>query len=137
MRDRKDRGKSMNRETEKEIIKRFVKKNKQERLLWELSNPKRRMEALRWGFHKTSIFKESCLQPVKYMDKDVMEKFLLENSDCNEVYFIGEGFGGILSCDEAAERAFDGDICVIYCENGTGYYQGEQESRTQFRFLLK
>lgn len=125
----------MSREIE-EIIKKYVKKNKQERILWEIKNPKKRSGVI-WRFNRPDIFKENCLQPVEYMDKEIMKDFLIKNSNLMKVYFIGESFMGCLSIEEAAERANTGEICIIYCGNGIGYYQGEQEKGKPPRYLLK
>lgn len=126
----------MNREIEEEIIKKYVKKNKQERILWEINNPKKR-KGIIWHFDRPDIFKGDCLQPVEYMDRKIMKDFLIKNSNLGKVYFIGESFIGYLSSEEAAERANTGEICIIYCGNGIGYYQGEQEKGKPPRFLLK
>lgn len=52
------------------------------------------------------------------------------------MYFIGEDYIGDLSLKEAVERASEGEICIIYCGEGIGYYQGEQEKGAPPRFML-
>lgn len=120
---------------EEEIIKKYVIKNKQERILWELSNPKKREEVF-WRFAGQGIFKESCLQPVEYMYSSDMENFLFQLSGTKIVYFIGEDYIGELSLKDATRKANTGEICIIYCGNGIGYYQGELNYGGPPRFLL-
>ena len=121
--------------TEQEIIKKYVRKNKQDRILWELSTPRKR-DAVFWNFSGTDIFNENCLHPIKYMQKEEMEKYLFKLSGTSEVYFIGESYIGYLPLNQATERASMGEICIIYCGKGIGYYQGEQEIGKPPRFLL-
>lgn len=52
------------------------------------------------------------------------------------VYSIGKDYIGKMPLEQAAERANEGEICIIYCGNGIGYYQGEQEKGAPPRFLL-
>jgi len=52
------------------------------------------------------------------------------------LYFIGESYIGTLPLKEAVKKAGTGEICIIYCGNGIGYYQGEQECGKPPRFLL-
>lgn len=125
----------MSRSIEKEIIEQYVKKNKQERIIWELDNPKKRSSVI-WRFHRPKIFIEKCLKPIGYMDKKQMIKYLSELSGAVDVYFIGEIYIGYLSLEEAAEQASRGGICIIYCGKGIGYYQGEQEIGAPPRFML-
>lgn len=120
---------------EQEIIKKYVDKNKQERILWELDNPKKRGNVF-WKFAGSDIFKKDCLQPVEYMSSDEMERHLFKLSGVRDIYFIGEDYIGELSLKEAVKRAGTGEICIIYCGNGIGYYQGEQDSGKPPRFML-
>lgn len=121
--------------TEQEIIKKYVRTNKQDRILWELSTPRKR-NAVFWNFSGSDIFNENCLCPIEYMQKEEMEKYLLKLSGKENVYFIGESYIGYLSLNQAAELASKGEICIIYCGKGIGYYQGEQEIGKPPRFLL-
>ncbi len=50
---------------------------------------------------------------------------------------LGESYIGELSLKQAVEKALFGEICIIYCGNGVGYYQGEQDIGSSPRFLLK
>lgn len=125
----------MSRAIEEEIIKQYIKKNKQERILWEFNNPKKRKQVI-WRFNKPGIFIEKCLSPIGYMDKEHMIRYLFGLSGVSDVYYIGEDYIGYLSLEQAAEGASTGEICVIYCGNGIGYYQGEQEIGAPPRFML-
>lgn len=118
-----------------EFIKRFVISNKQERLIWELESPKKRKD-LFWRFAGSNIFKTECLQEVDYMSTDELETKLYQLNKSKEVYFIGTSYVGEISLKEAVEKASSGEICVIYCGNGKGYYQGEEERANTPRYFL-
>lgn len=120
---------------EEEIVKKYVIKNRQERILWEFSNPKKRINIV-WRFVDFGLFKKSCLQPTGYMTPDEIEKCLFQLAGVKFVYFIGECYIGELPLRQAAKRANTGEICIIYCGNGIGYYQGEQDYGSPPRFLL-
>lgn len=62
--------------------------------------------------------------------KEEMKNYLHKLSGAENVYFIGEDYIGEMLLEQAAERANEGEICIIYCGNGIGYYQGEQEKRS-------
>ena len=120
---------------EEEIIKLYIIKDKQERILWELSNHRKR-ESVIWKFSGPNLFKRDCLQPIEYMSQEKMEKYLSNRGGVEEVYFIGESIIGKLSLTQAVAKAHNGERCIIYCGNGFGYYQGEREDGTFPRFLL-
>ena len=65
-----------------------------------------------------------------------MEKHLFQLSGAREVYFVGESYTGILPLKQAVTKAHTGEICVIYCGKGIGYYQGEQEYGSPPRYML-
>lgn len=118
-----------------EFIKRFVISNKQERLIWELESPKKR-KTLFWHFSGRNIFKNECLQKMDYMPVDELEAKLYKLSKTKVVYFIGASYVGEISLKEAVEKASFGEICVIYCGNGVGYYQGEEDRGNTPRYFL-
>lgn len=120
---------------EKEIIEKYVKKDKQDRILWELNNAKKREKVI-WKFAGPDILKSACLQKVKYKSIEEMEKLLLELGGAKDIYFVGESYIGELKLLQALKLANMGEICIIYCGNGIGYYQGEQEQGSPPRFLL-
>lgn len=125
----------MNKKTEEEIVKNFIKKNKQERVIWELNSPRKREEVI-WRFDKPDIFIRDCLFPVEYMDKSQMENCLFQLSGNKNVYFISADYIGEMSLEKASKQATEVQVCIIYCGNGIGYYQGEQEEGKPPRFLL-
>ena len=120
---------------EREIIKSFIIDNKQERLLWELSSPRKR-DAVIWKFADASLFKSNCLSPTNYMSAECLEKILFKKSRTSFVYFIGEDYIGQIPLKEATQRTQAGEICIIYCGKGIGYYQGEEISGKPPRFFL-
>ncbi len=120
---------------EKEIIKMYVNENKQERILWELGNHRKR-ETVIWRFSGPTLFKSKCLHPIKHMPCAELEKHLLRQNGIREVYFIGESYIGTLSLNQAIVKANTGERCIVYCGEGLGYYQGECEYGNTPRFLL-
>lgn len=121
---------------EREIVEKYVKKHKQERILWELTNAKKR-DAVIWKFAGTNIFKDNCLQKTEYMSSSMLFKYLYEMGASKRIYYIGESFIGEMNLEEAVKKANNGEICIIYCGNGIGYYQGEQEYGSPPRYILK
>ena len=57
-------------------------------------------------------------------------------SGTRECYVIGECYIGTMQLRQACEEAWQGGICIIYCGNGIGYYQGVQMFGAPPRFLL-
>lgn len=111
---------------EEEIVKYFFIKCKQKRLLWELNNPKKR-EKIIHRIIAIETYKSECLKPVKYLSEDDMERLLLDLAKKKDIYFIGESYIGALPIKEAVNRVGRGEWCLIYCGNGTGYLQAEQQ----------
>lgn len=124
-----------NNEIEAEIIRQFCVKNKQDRIIWELSNSKKRDKVI-WRFAGIQLFKKECLKEVEYMSKKELEKYLYEKSKTLNVYYMGLDYLGPLKLEEAVER-IEGDIGLIYCGNGIAYYQGEQNNTKPPRYLLE
>lgn len=86
---------AMNKETEVEIIKKFIVKNKQERIIWELQNAQKRKKVF-WHFDHPDIFKKEILYPSTYMDAEHLEKVLYKMSGTRECYVIGECYIGTM-----------------------------------------
>ena len=86
-------------------------------------------------FTRPNIFKQTCLYPVGYMDENDMKRFLLKSGGESEVYYLGPDYIGYLPVEQAVEMSI-ADICIIYCGNGIGYYQGEQEYGPPPRYKL-
>ena len=122
---------------ELEIVKMYIVTNKPERLIWELSKPQKRQHIMIRRFASPEIFEKSWMRSVDYMSSEELKKCLSRLSRAKEVYFIGESYIGELSLDQATLRANAGELCIIYCGNGLGYYQGEQEYGKPPRYLLQ
>lgn len=120
---------------ELEIIKKFINKNRQERFIYEFGSSKKRKKVI-WKLISSNVFNQRCLHLIEYMSCDEMEEYLFQLSGAKDVYFIGEDYIGDLPLKQAARRAHTGEICIIYCGNGIGYYQGEQEIGKPPRYLL-
>lgn len=116
-----------------EIVKKFIRKNKQERILWELSSPKNR-ENIAYHFDTPDIFSSECLYPVSLDEKWMMADYF-ERKGILQVYYIGMNYVGQLTVKEALEESCC-DICIIYYGNGIGYYQGEEAKGGPPRYLL-
>ena len=123
-------------EIELEIVRNYVNKNRQERIIWEFDNHKRRENIMLKRFASPDIFKKNCMDVVEYLSPNALEKYLSQFNKETNIYFIGENYIGDLSLKQAVNRANTGEICIIYCGNGIGYYQGEQENGKVPRFLL-
>lgn len=126
----------VNKLVEEEIIKNFVVKNRQERILWELASSKKRDQTF-WRFAGPGIFKNECLEKLNYMSPDELESYLLAFIQTEQVYYLGEMYIGKTTIKEALEKIQSGCIGIIYFENGVGYYQGEEENGCRPRYLLK
>lgn len=113
-------------DTEVEIVRKYVIESRQDRIIWELTKPEKRKHIMLRRFPGVALFKEDCLQEIKYLPPDELERKLFQLSKSRNTYFIGESHIGELTLREAVKRADMGDICIIYCGNGVGYYQGEE-----------
>ena len=83
----------VNKLVEEEIIKNFVVKNRQERILWELASSKKRDQTF-WRFAGPGIFKNECLEKLNYMSPDELESYLLAFIQTEQVYYLGEMYIG-------------------------------------------
>ena len=117
----------MNNNIEEEIVNTFIKENKQTRIISELRNPEKRKTIMIRRFASDGLFKGNCIHLVSYMSPSILEKCLFDLSKDEEVYYIGEYYIGALPLHEAVLRANTGELCIIYCGKGIGYYQGEQD----------
>ena len=122
-------------EVEHEIIRSFVAKNRQERLSWELANPKKR-EKFFWNFAGTQYFKQDCLQSIELLSYKELETAIFRFGKTRTVYYLGASCIGRIPLTQAVQYAAQGDICIIYCGNGRGYYQGEPYSGNKNKYLL-
>ncbi|MBE5934268.1 MAG: hypothetical protein E7262_00565 [Lachnospiraceae bacterium] len=121
---------------EEEIVKKFIIKNKQERILWELGSLKKR-EQVFWRFSGPDILKKECLKFSEYMSIEELEAYLMKFTLDKKVYYIGGTYIGEITIEEALKKIYLGDISIVYCGNGVGYYQGEEDNGHRPRCLLK
>ena len=122
---------------ETEIIKLFVQKQYQKRLLYEI-NSKKKYDTVWHHFHTEKKFKKECLEKVDYMKKEDLEKYLFRLSGKKNVYFMGmaEKRKKML-LEDAVNEIVEMEIGIIYCGDGIGYYQGEEELADTPRYILK
>jgi len=124
----------MNVNIENEIINNYVIKNKQARIIWELSTPKKREDVF-WRFSGINIFKPNCLIRVNDIPVDYLrEKCLAQNNF--KVYVLSSHYIGEASLDNSIKRAQNGEICIIYIGKGVAYYQGEECGGYRPRYIL-
>ena len=74
---------------------------------------------------------------MNYMAPNELEKYLLGFIRTKYVYYIGEDYIGEMTLKEALVKMNMGAIGIIYCGNGIGYYQGEEENGDRPRCLLR
>lgn len=64
----------MNAEIEKEIVRYFIRKDRQDRIAWELQS-KRKRDSIMWKLCDTRLFEKEVLYPQPYLSpKDLAEK---------------------------------------------------------------
>ena len=119
---------------ENEIIKNYVIKDKQARIIWELSTPKKREDVF-WRFSGINIFKPNCLFRVNDIPVDYLHTKCSEQKNFN-VYVIGSNYIGEASLEKSIKRAQNGGICIIYIGKGVAYYQGEECGGHRPRYIL-
>lgn len=125
----------MNAEIEKEIIRNFVVKSKQERILWELQSRKYRDSVAFGRFCGAEIFKAQCLYPVESWRSDILENYLLQLGGTQNAYVLSTN--GICECSlKEALANLRGTIGIVYCGNGVGYYQGEPNPFKMPQYIL-
>ncbi len=117
---------------EQEIIRHFFRKDRQERLYWELSGKKR--AEFYWHLAGTRELKPECLHDL-FGDKRPLAQIFRQAGAGDPIYYIGSSHTGPTSPEDALTRANRGEMCLVYFGNGTGYWQGEQ-TPTQPRALL-
>ena len=115
---------------EQEIISLFYPKNKRKRIRYELSkvdlNNQDSISDFQWrnmndiGHFNLKNFHAEKAYPSKTE--------LRELAGNTSVYYMGCHYYGWLSAEEAWEKAFESDVCLIYLGNGVAWYQGEQFS---------
>ena len=91
-------------DTEQEIIRLFFRKDRQERLYWELSGKKR--SEFFWHLAGTRELKSACLHDLAG-DKRPLKQLLRQSGAGENVYFLGSSHIGPTSLEDALHRACD------------------------------
>lgn len=133
----------MNKNLEEEIIRFFFIKEKQDRVIWELSNPKKRRNCL-WKIcdQGYSMLNPKCIRNIKFMDSDALESALVMRGANQPKYYIGEDWADILSDNislkQAIENVLYGDWApgLLYFGNGIAYFEGLQHIGAPERCIL-
>ncbi len=126
----------MNSEIEKEMVYNFVIKEKRERILWEIASKRKRRGVIQERFHDERYFIKKILKPVDFLLAKDLENLLFRVGKTKNVYYFGS-FIEETTLEYAVNEAIHGDICIIYCGNGIGYYQGEEDIKAPRYLLLK
>ena len=121
---------------EKEIISLFVRKNKRKRIRWELARKEKRENVLWMRFNHEHNLMDDCMIEVDQLSYGQIKKILFEMSKAKDVYYMGEDEIRCMDLNEAINRASEGEICLIYCGNGIGYYRGEEHDDSYLLIAL-
>ncbi|WP_285767458.1 hypothetical protein [Peribacillus sp. SI8-4] len=132
-------------EQEKRIVKKFFAKRIQDRVLFELSSEKKRVEALNRLCHdygKTLLPEYMIEIPTPNSDYQEISTLLKKQGAPNECYVISwnkEVDGKKLSLNEALKKVVGyGMPSIVSCIEGSlAYFEAEQEAGSPPRFLLK
>ncbi|MFQ3546103.1 hypothetical protein Q7A53_18635 [Halobacillus rhizosphaerae] len=135
----------MDRELEEVIVKAFFSKRIQQRVLFELLSPKKRMDAMDRLCHNylSTLQEEFMIEiPKPNSNPKEIEKLLKKQGSSNECYAISWNDsidGKHLSLTSALEVAVgEGFPSIISCIPGKlAYFEAEQEYGSPPRFILK
>jgi len=135
----------MDKEQEKRIVKRFFAKRIQDRVIFELSSEKKRVEALNRLCHdygKTLLPEYMIEISTPNSDYQEIATLLKKQGAPNECYVISwneEIDGKKLSINEALKKVVGyGMPSIVSCVEGSlAYFEAEQEVGSPPRFLLK
>lgn len=135
----------MDKVQEKRIVKRFFTKRIQDRVIFELSSEKKRVEALNRLCHdydKTLIPEYMIEIPTSNSDYQEIATLLKKQGAPNECYVISwneEIDGKKLSLNEALKKVVGyGMPSIVSCIEGSlAYFEAEREVGSPPRFLLK
>ncbi|MGE6375772.1 hypothetical protein [Peribacillus muralis] len=135
----------MDKEHEKRIVKRFFAKRIQDRVIFELSSERKRVEALNRLCHnygKTLLPEYMIEIPTPNSDYQEIATLLKKQGAPNDCYVISwneEIDGKKLSLNEALKKVVGfGMPSIISCIEGSlAYFEAEQEMGSPSRFFLK
>lgn len=131
----------MDKETEREIVSCFLKKEKQERILWELQSRKKRSQVM-WKICDTTLIDERCIHKVSYSSaEELIEECKKRGASMKPYIFRLDYIGSLpqdISIPHAIEMVMDGwwNPCLLYLGNGVAYFQGMQEKGAPERCIL-
>jgi hypothetical protein len=135
----------LDKELEIKIVKRFFSKRIQDRVIFELSSKKKRIEALSrlcHNYENTLIPKYMVEIPSPNSDYQEIVSLLKKQGASNECYVIswnGEVDGKHLPLNKALKKVVGyGMPSIVSCVEGEiAYFEAEQEAGSPPRFLLK
>lgn len=128
----------MNAEVEREIVRYFIRKDRQDRIAWELQS-KRKRDSIMWKLCDTRLFEKEVLYPQPYLSpKDLAEK-LTDLGAQKTIYIISfyEMSEPKENCSvlEGIEQQYDNPY-LLYFGDGLGYFEGMQEVGAPERCIL-
>lgn len=126
----------MNLQIEKDFVKKFVKKELHERIIYELTSAKYRHKALqRFSSVDSCILKPNCiaLKNTKVDLGDIAEKYINKL-----VYYMDEFDGGLLPINLAIRECKDNYMCtIIILDSNNALVKTEVEFGSPLKILLK
>lgn len=131
----------MDAKIEKEIIKLYFKKEKQDRILWELNSAKKRADVM-WRLCGEDLIKHNCIHPIPFMSADELGRIICSLGGTTPVYSFNFDFIGYMSDDISLNDILQNIICgeygacLTYFGKGVAYFLGMQEKGAPDRFIL-
>lgn len=127
----------MNSKIEEEIVRCFIQKNRQDRIIWELQS-KRKRDSVMWKLCDTHLFKQEVLYPQRYLSPEDLAEKLEDLGAQKTIYMIAfDEMYELEDCSvlEGIERQWDNPY-LLYYGNGLGYFEGMQEDGAPERCIL-
>lgn len=130
--------------TEKEtlFVKQFIIKDRRDRLLHELTHPKKRQNALSRFCHSTEdmIDARTVFQCGTDVSRETIIKFLCENNSGNTCYvmaYLPELDGVECSIEEAVNKVIGNGMAAIILADCAAFIETEQAQGAAIKYLLK
>lgn len=127
----------MNIAVETDFIKKFVKKQYQDRLLFELTSEKHRMKGISRLSHNTSsILKEECVLSNKPLELNKLLRLI--DNDENECYMItwDEKDGRFYPINVAIDICMNSYMAVVLIFNHIAFIKEEVEKGSPIVYIL-
>lgn len=126
----------MNSKIEEEIVRCFIQKNRQDRIIWELQS-KRKRDSVMWKLCDTHLFKREVLYPQRYLSPENLTEKLEALGAQKTIYMIAFDEMYELDCSvlEGIERQTSNPY-LLYYGSGLGYFEGMQEDGAPERCIL-